>query len=353
MGEPETEVAKEPDSGVPNESEILETTSTEGKTTVETKAVDSIINDTGHNSEPEVVQGDKQPAAIKNEQEEPSTTREEHTSTALEPSSDVAQVDDNNMEKSEGDAVDTPVEVDTKNSAVDVTEAENSSDEQISVEGKPEAAKQNMEVESENDSKDSTSPSENAAADDTSFCTDEKSPKAQRNSLVGNVKTVTEDGETDEDADDDKEKDEDPWVIPDSNLKDPKRRICVVTTAALPWRTGTAVNPLLRALYLTRGRPKHHVTLVIPWCEDEDDRNKTLGKEHSFSNQQEQEDWIRDFCRTRANCEGKKDDIASCFLVTIVTVCRFSLFGCFTAAIYKTHRGGKEVENPVLPVQVQ
>jgi hypothetical protein len=125
----------------------------------------------------------------------------------------------------------------------------------------------------------------------------------KRNSLIDPPKTVTEDGESF--YEEESEPEEDPWVTADSNLKDPRRRICVVTTAALPWRTGTAVNPLLRALYLTRGRPKHYVTLAIPWLAEESDRISTLGKQYSFSNQAEQEEWIRDYCRTRAGCEGK------------------------------------------------
>ena len=85
-----------------------------------------------------------------------------------------------------------------------------------------------------------------------------------------------------------------------SDLSNLDRRIWVITTASLPWRTGTAVNPLMRALALTRGRPKHHVTLFIPWLTDAKARTALYGKTNCFDSSQEQEAWIRDFCRTRA-----------------------------------------------------
>ena len=102
-------------------------------------------------------------------------------------------------------------------------------------------------------------------------------------------------------------------ITEDSNMKDPKRRIWIVTTAALPWMTGTAVNPLLRALYLTRGRLKHHVTLVIPWLNDEKARTKLYGKDCSFPSRLEQEVWIREYCRVRAHCVEEEANLKIAF----------------------------------------
>lgn len=101
-------------------------------------------------------------------------------------------------------------------------------------------------------------------------------------------------------------------VAPVSDLRDPQRRICVVTTAGLPWRTGTAVNPLSRALFLTRGRPKHHVTLMIPWLDSKDEQAKVYGKD-TFDTPGEQEAWIRQYAKDRCDCEAEEPNLKIAF----------------------------------------
>ncbi|KAL9184808.1 hypothetical protein ACHAXT_002585 [Thalassiosira profunda] len=111
--------------------------------------------------------------------------------------------------------------------------------------------------------------------------------------------------------------------IPASEIGDPSRTVCVVTTAALPWRTGTAVNPLLRALYLVRlqnekweesqscvtaesnleaDHKKGSVALVVPWLESRADRAKLYGSTpfaDGPAGMRAQEAWIRDYAATR------------------------------------------------------
>jgi hypothetical protein len=102
-------------------------------------------------------------------------------------------------------------------------------------------------------------------------------------------------------------------ITPASDLSARARRIWIVTTAALPWRTGTAVNPLLRALSLLtypipnynsdddQNENHHHVvTLMIPWLESTEARKLLYGTQ-SFANASEQEAWIRNYCITRCN----------------------------------------------------
>lgn len=115
--------------------------------------------------------------------------------------------------------------------------------------------------------------------------------------ISGLLKKWSSRAKLDDALEDDKEE-EPPKMAPVSDLSDLSRKICVVTTAGLPWRTGTAVNPLARALYLTRGRPKHSVTLMIPWLETREEQAKVYGS-NIFETPEEQEAWTRNYSRER------------------------------------------------------
>ncbi|KAL3913783.1 MAG: hypothetical protein SGILL_006356 [Bacillariaceae sp.] len=105
----------------------------------------------------------------------------------------------------------------------------------------------------------------------------------------------TEDSKEDDNDDDEK-------IAAVSDLSNVNRRIHVVTTAGLPWRTGTAVNALARALYLTRGRPKGYVTLMVPWLDKKEEQAKVYGKT-SFDSMEEQEAFIREYSAERVGCK--------------------------------------------------
>ena len=97
----------------------------------------------------------------------------------------------------------------------------------------------------------------------------------------------------------------------DSDLSDTSRSIHIVTTASLPWLTGTAVNPLLRALHFQQSRTHSAtVTLVIPWVVRKQERKEIYPKE-VFSDgkkgRKEQEALVRKWIEEKAGMaqEGK------------------------------------------------
>mmetsp|Transcript_7689 Transcript_7689/g.19740 ORF Transcript_7689/g.19740 Transcript_7689/m.19740 type:complete len:524 (+) Transcript_7689:233-1804(+) len=87
-----------------------------------------------------------------------------------------------------------------------------------------------------------------------------------------------------------------------SSLREPGRHIFVVTTAALPWLTGTAVNPLLRAAYLARSG-EQNITLVVPWLQHEADQAKLYPNGIRFRSFAEQEQHIREWLASRIDFE--------------------------------------------------
>jgi hypothetical protein len=100
-------------------------------------------------------------------------------------------------------------------------------------------------------------------------------------------------------------------VLPHTDLSDLSKRVEIVTTASLPWRTGTAVNPLLRAAYLTHGRADAggSVTLMLPWLERRTDQERVYGESQTFESPNEQEGYIRDWLRNTANMPEAADNL--------------------------------------------
>ena len=89
-------------------------------------------------------------------------------------------------------------------------------------------------------------------------------------------------------------------IIPSSDLRPFDRRIWIVTTACLPWMTGTSINPLLRAAYLAKDRPKGKVTLLVPWLELSD-QDIAFPPGIRFNHPNEQLAYVRNWLKERAN----------------------------------------------------
>ncbi len=125
-------------------------------------------------------------------------------------------------------------------------------------------------------------------------------------------------------------------TMPFSDLSDPTRNIWIVTTAALPWRTGTAINPFLRALYLVKRRldlglyDNNHasssssrpaaaaaagkVTLVIPWLIHKSQSDKLFGpniitSSNRTTGQNQQIEWIKNYAIQQCNMEKEMNHL--------------------------------------------
>lgn len=82
-----------------------------------------------------------------------------------------------------------------------------------------------------------------------------------------------------------------------SDLRDVEKTILVMTTASVPWLTGTAINPLLRCAHLAKARPPGAVTLFLPWLEPER-QEEVYGPKVHFADRAAHAkyvvDWVRD-----------------------------------------------------------
>lgn len=100
-------------------------------------------------------------------------------------------------------------------------------------------------------------------------------------------------------------------VLPHTDIADRSKKILIVTTASLPWMTGTAVNPLLRAAYMTMGRTEAggSVTLMLPWLERRQDQEEVYGRDKTFNSPEEQELFIRNWLRDSAKMPVPSEEL--------------------------------------------
>ncbi|XP_031390921.1 digalactosyldiacylglycerol synthase 2, chloroplastic-like [Punica granatum] len=86
---------------------------------------------------------------------------------------------------------------------------------------------------------------------------------------------------------------------------DRKQHIAIFTTASLPWMTGTAVNPLFRAAYLSKDGERK-ITLGIPWLKSKD-QELVYPSNITFRYPSEQERYVRQWLEERTGSKSTFD----------------------------------------------
>lgn len=121
--------------------------------------------------------------------------------------------------------------------------------------------------------------------------------------------------------------------INNDEIANGQRHVAIVTTASLPWMTGTAVNPLFRAAYLAKSR-KQSITLLVPWLTRKD-QELVYPNNITFSSPEEQEVYIREWLEERI---GFKTDFKISFYPGKVFFFVFNMLVTFTMLTFFKHQ---------------
>ncbi|GMI08260.1 hypothetical protein TrVE_jg10459 [Triparma verrucosa] len=100
--------------------------------------------------------------------------------------------------------------------------------------------------------------------------------------------------------------------LPHTLLLSPSHHVTIVTSAALPWMTGTAVNPLLRAAYLLARKDFKGVTIMLPWLERPEDQQSVYGNK-AFKSREEQEAYVRNWLKVDAGLPEASERLKICW----------------------------------------
>mmetsp|Transcript_21688 Transcript_21688/g.45245 ORF Transcript_21688/g.45245 Transcript_21688/m.45245 type:complete len:598 (+) Transcript_21688:128-1921(+) len=96
--------------------------------------------------------------------------------------------------------------------------------------------------------------------------------------------------------------------LPHTDLLSPSLDVTIVTSASLPWLTGTSVNPLLRAAYLLRARGGSGVNIMLPWLERREDQDKVYMR--VFQGKEDQENFVRSWLAKEAGMPAEAEALS-------------------------------------------